>query len=80
MIPSLPAGEGVGVAFIVKLVTIQHVNQRANRDCPHPNLPPQAGEGTVGQKTKSPHRTVPSPACGGRLGWGQSLLASQLRC
>ncbi len=57
-----------------KWVIIQHHNWEANRDRPLPNLPPQAGEGTVGQKTKSPHLTVPSPACGGRLGRGQSLL------
>ncbi|MDO4433788.1 MAG: N-6 DNA methylase [Alysiella sp.] len=42
---------------------------------PHPNPPPQVGEGT-----KVRHNTVsgslqsaPSPACGGGLGWGQKI-------
>src|SRR5688572_6741184 len=32
---------------------------------PHPNPPPQAGEGD--------HAAAPSPACGGRSGWGRPL-------
>ena len=42
--------------------------------CPHPNPPPQAGEGAV---CLPPRSAAPSLACGGRLGWGRfSAVAS----
>src|SRR5579871_4432016 len=46
---------------------------------PLPNLPPQAGEGTARAMLRlmAYCLTVPSPACGGRLGRGLSQMANK---
>src|SRR5690606_33658363 len=60
-LPRLRGRAGVGAAS----------DRRAQRSrvghCPHPNLPPQAGEGAGARREGADQG--PSPACGGRPGW-----------
>src|SRR5690606_6773344 len=42
--------------------------------CPHPTLPPQAGEGAGSRREGTGH--APSPACGGGPGWGPLQIAA----
>src|SRR5690606_19596363 len=41
-------------------------------ECPHPGLPPRAGEGAATARSPPSTVTPPSPARGGGLGWGQA--------
>src|SRR5690606_16303475 len=67
-LPRLRGRAGVGAASA----------RRAQRfrvgHCPHPNLPPQAGEGAGSRREGTGH--APSPACGGGLGWGPHQIAA----
>src|SRR5690606_27955083 len=67
-LPRLRGRAGVGAAS----------DRRAQRSrvghCPHPNLPPQAGEGAGSRREGTGH--APSPACGGGPGWGPLQIAA----
>src|SRR5690606_1495480 len=67
-LPRLRGRAGVGAAS----------DRRAQRSrvghCPHPDLPPQAGEGAGSRREDSDR--APSPACGGGPGWGPLQIAA----